>query len=400
MLGIKPVRYNRMPWEETEKTIRSGHKTPEDFQQDTLRTVTLSGEDGIQAVVGKPKGKETMEILSYLFAKDKGWTLQKAKEWFSKHYAPAKEYLCAVLPFVIAEKVMDKPLRIRGLAMTTGMSRNFNIYTPEELQSFTNKLVDAPVYPRHVTAQDAVGKVTKTEWDGQNLLYEAEVYDEDTAAKIRKGLIRHVSVGADYETLDVVNGKVPHGLYNAEMSLVAVPGVAETNIQILEKLHFKEQEFEPILTGEYTLGFYQDTAAFMPEHFSTVWLDRQNGVLAIMGKPKNQPDLQRTQAIYFSKEKMWDQNKIHDWLQLHPSYMTPLSNQTPQTSSGVSEGLIKKPSEPTIPVSQAIKLMESVLPSHLVQRSWSLGPQRMCQELNRVIFKLRSMQDSHQIDRK
>ncbi len=87
--------------------------------------------------------------------------------------------------------------------------------------------------------------MTKTEWDGQNLLYEAEVYDEDTAAKIRKGLIRHVSVGADYETIDLVNGKVPHGLYNAEMSLVAVPGVSETNIQILEKLHLKEQEFEP-----------------------------------------------------------------------------------------------------------------------------------------------------------
>ncbi len=139
MLVIRPVRYNRMPWR-TEKTIRSGHQSPPDFQQDTLRTVTLSGEDGIQAVIGKPKGKETMEILSYLFAKDKGWTLEKAKEWFSKHYTPAKEHVCAVLPFVIAEKVMDKPLRIRGLAMTTGMSRNFNIYTPEELQSFAGKL--------------------------------------------------------------------------------------------------------------------------------------------------------------------------------------------------------------------------------------------------------------------
>jgi hypothetical protein len=50
--------------------------------------------------------------------------------------------------------------------MTTGMSRNFNIYTPEELQSFAGKLVDVPVYLEHVNAQDAVGKVTKTEWDG------------------------------------------------------------------------------------------------------------------------------------------------------------------------------------------------------------------------------------------
>ena len=323
-----------MPWEETETTIRSGHRAPEEFQPDTLKTITLNQKDGIQAIVGKPLGKETMEILSYLFAKDKGWTIKKAKEWFDQHHTPAKEHMCAVLPFVIAEKVLDKPLRIRGLAMTTGMSRNLNIYTPEELQSFAGKLVDAPVYLEHVTAQDAVGKVTKTDWDGQNLLYEAEIYDEDTAAKIRKGLIRHVSVGADYETIDLVNGKVPHGLFNAEMSLVAVPGVADTNIQILEKLHLNEQEFEPILTGEYMLGFYQDASSFMPEHFSTLWLDRQNGILAIMGKPKTQPELQRTQAIYFSVAKMWDQTKIRDWLQLHPNYTTPLSTQPAQSSSG------------------------------------------------------------------
>ena len=35
---------------------------------------------------------------------------------------------------------MDKPLRIRGLAMTTGMSRNFNIYTPEELKALQANL--------------------------------------------------------------------------------------------------------------------------------------------------------------------------------------------------------------------------------------------------------------------
>ena len=226
-----------MPWENIEKAIRSGHRAPEEFQEDTLKTITLNEKEGIQAIVGKPKGGRTMEIQSYLFSKDKGWTVEKAKEWFDKHFVPAKEHVCAVLPFVIAEKIMDKPLRIRGLAMTIGISRNFNIYMPQELQSFAGKLVDAPIYMEHVTAQNAVGKVTKTEWDGQNLLYEAEIYDEDTTAKIRKGLIRHVSVGADYETIDLVNGKVPHGLYNAEMSLVAVPGVAETNIQILEEFN-------------------------------------------------------------------------------------------------------------------------------------------------------------------
>jgi len=388
-----------LPWEDTEQYIRSGHRDAEEFQKDTLRTITLNEKEGIKAVIGKPKGKHAMEVLSYLFEKGKGWTVEKAKEWFEKHHNSAKERVYAVLPFTISEKIMEKPLRIRGLAMTTGMSRNFNIYTPEELQTFAAKLVDAPVYIEHVTASDAVGKVTKTEWDGQRLGYEAEIYDEETAEKIRKGLIRHVSIGADYETLDVIDGKIPHGLSNAEVSLVAVPGISATNIQIMEKLQTKEQTLEPIIAGEYILGFYQEASAFLPEHFSTVWLDRENGVLAIMGKPRQQLEAQRIQAIFFSKEKMWDQIKIRDWLSLHPDYMISASGQNLPNKSDFSESLFRKPVEPVIPIAKAVNLIEAVLPSPLIQRSWSLGPQRMCQELRRVIVRLRSMQDGHGDDR-
>jgi hypothetical protein len=198
-------------------------------------------------VLGKPKGKDTMEVISYLFEKSKGWTLEKAKEWFQKHHTPAKEHVYAVLPFTITEKILEKPLRIRGVAMTAGMSRNFNIYTPEELKAFAGKLADAPVYIEHVTTANSVGKVAKTEWDGQRLWYEAEIYDDETTEKIRKGLIRHVSVGADYEAIDIVDGKIPHGLCNAEISLVAVPGISETNIQIVEALRVKEHGVEPLV---------------------------------------------------------------------------------------------------------------------------------------------------------
>jgi hypothetical protein len=381
-----------MPWENTEKYIRSGHRDAADFQQDTLKTITLNEKEGIKAVVGKPKGKDTMEVVSYLFEKAKGWTLEKAKAWFKNHHNPEKEHVYAVLPFTITEKIMEKPLRIRGVAMTAGMSRNFNIYTPDELQVFASKLVEAPVCIEHVTTANSVGKVTETKWDGQRLWYEAEIYDDETAEKIRKGLIRHVSVGADYAHIDIVDGKIPHGLCNAEISLVAVPGISETNIQIVEALRIKEQSVEPIVAGEYILGFSQDASAFMSEHFSTVWLDRENGVLAVMGKPRQQPDVQRTQAVFFSKAKMWDQVKIQDWLALHPNYMISAQNQ-----GAFSESLLKKPEELAIPVGEAVGLIEKVLPSPLVQRSWSLGPQRMCQELRRVILKLRSLEEGHNL---
>jgi len=185
-----------------------------------------------QDVEGYPN-KTCKKVLSVFYAtcNEKGldYTKPMPKE-------KVREHVSAILPFTILEKIVDKPLRIRGLAITAGMSRNFNIYTPEELEAFASKLVAAPVYVEHVAVPNAVGKVTKTEWDGSNLFYEAEIYDEETAARIRKGLIQHVSVGADYETIDILDGQVPHGLHNAELSLVAVPGIPETNVQVLEKL--------------------------------------------------------------------------------------------------------------------------------------------------------------------
>ena len=118
------------------------------------------------------------------------------------------------------------------------MSRNFNVYTPEELRAFADKLVDAPVYIEHVSAIRAVGKVTETAFDPalRAITYVAEIFDEAVADKIRNGLIQHVSVGADYQVMDLVDAKVPLGLYNAELSLVAVPGVPETPIHVLEHL--------------------------------------------------------------------------------------------------------------------------------------------------------------------
>ncbi len=153
-----------------------------------------------------------------------------------------REHLASLLPFKIIEAMEGNPLRIGGVAMAAGMSRNFNVYTPDELAVFAEKLVNAPVYIEHVYVDNAAGKVTKCNYDAASrcLLYEAEIYDQTIADKIRNGLIQHVSVGADYDTLDVVDAKVPHGLFNPELSLVAVPGVQETNIKVIEKVEDKQ----------------------------------------------------------------------------------------------------------------------------------------------------------------
>jgi len=226
-----------LPWEETQEFIRSGHRDPSGFESDSLRTIWISEEEGIKAVIGKPKGEATTRVVSYLFLKEKDWNLEKAKAWFNEHeQKTSHEHLYCLTP--ILEKIVDKPLRIRGIALTAGVSRNLNVYVDEELERFASKLIGSPVYLEHVSASSAVGKVVDAKWDSgsKTLSYEAEVYDEETQEKIRKGLIQHVSVAADYERVDSLDGKVPHGLHNAELSLVAVPGIPQTNIQIMEKL--------------------------------------------------------------------------------------------------------------------------------------------------------------------
>jgi hypothetical protein len=155
-----------------------------------------------------------------------------------KNCRKVREHVASLLPFRLLESVVGKPLRIGGIAMAAGMSRNFNVYSSEELRSFAPLLVGAPVFIEHVAVDCAAGKVTNCTYDSVSrcLLYEAEIYDAVIAEKIRNGLIQHVSVGADYDALDVVDAKIPHGLSHPELSLVAIPGIAETNIQVLEHL--------------------------------------------------------------------------------------------------------------------------------------------------------------------
>jgi len=80
-----------MPWEETEDYIRSGHGDLSKYDKESMRTITIDRSGGIKAIVACRKGSfdggrcsKGMEVVSFLFARDKGWTMSKAKTWFKK----------------------------------------------------------------------------------------------------------------------------------------------------------------------------------------------------------------------------------------------------------------------------------------------------------------------------
>lgn len=62
-------------------------------------------------------------------------------------------------------------------------------------------------------------------------------------------------------------------------------------------------------------------------------------------------------------------------------------SQKSQGEGGIAESLLKNP-KPAVVVKEAVKMIEGVLPSPMVERSWGFGPQRLCQELRGVIRKL------------
>jgi len=73
--------------EETENFIHIPVRDKDLFVDGSERTITLSADEGIEAVVGKlksdPEGKT--HIQKYMFAKAKDWTMEKAQAWVKAH---------------------------------------------------------------------------------------------------------------------------------------------------------------------------------------------------------------------------------------------------------------------------------------------------------------------------
>ena len=72
------------PVETTENYVRVRVRAPGLFEEDSFRTITISAEEGIRAVIGRLKGETTTTIQTYLFDKEK-WDEERAKKWVEEH---------------------------------------------------------------------------------------------------------------------------------------------------------------------------------------------------------------------------------------------------------------------------------------------------------------------------
>jgi len=228
-----------LPWEQTENFIRSGHRSPEEFEERSLRTITLSEEEGIKAVIGKPKGRGVTEVQSYLFDVDKGWTLENAKAWFEEHERGGRE------SFGWAGDVgVLSPYRrlIRGKAIHPLVTvhpeewPSVRVYLEEELARSAETLINKPLFLDHY--QPLKGEVLAATYEDGAIEYLARLEDPEVLEDIRSGRIKHCSVQFEWKTLENVDGVAPRGITFQHLSLLKneKPGDPLSTVEIWESI--------------------------------------------------------------------------------------------------------------------------------------------------------------------
>ena len=247
-----------MPWDESEDYIRSGHRDPDSFDKDSFRTIDIDKEKGIKAVVGCPKGqyeggkcKVGMEVQSFLFDKSKGWTMDKAKDWFEKHKENETKPNEHVEKIRIQEKLV--PFKFSALAAKPGKSLNGRIYSPEVLQKAAPLYKGKPFIMDHdyQNADKVIGIITDSRYEDGIKVEGLGLMHEDLFAKVAgtdkvPPLIKGVSIGGQGEGEFTNLGVDIRSFTPEELSLTAFPGIPDAQLTQIEMIResFKKMEGE------------------------------------------------------------------------------------------------------------------------------------------------------------
>lgn len=138
---------------------------------------------------------------------------------------------------ILESTIVIESHKISGIALIPRISRNQNLYLPEELKRADGKTV--PLNWEHQTEKSAIGQVTfHYDKDLQQLRYEGIITDEN-AYNLIKNRTHHVSIGAEPSSVKSVCGSeqcynLPEGLNFRELSIVATPGIPESTVNLIE----------------------------------------------------------------------------------------------------------------------------------------------------------------------
>lgn len=97
----------------TEVRLPNPRYAASDFEPDWVRTIVLSEQEGISALIGKLKNGGMTAVMTYVFQKDKGWTPGTCQKWVDDHSVKAEvEHEVSdgdlVFAVVISSDVVDR----------------------------------------------------------------------------------------------------------------------------------------------------------------------------------------------------------------------------------------------------------------------------------------------------
>ncbi len=390
----------QLPWDQTENYIRSGHRNPEIFDPETLKTITLSEEEGIKAIIAKPWNSQSTEVISYLFSKEKDWTTEKAQKWFKQHENKAKESFSWTGTI---RNIPETGNLIRGKALHPIRTLHPNEwpeireYLKEELEKSAHTLAGTPLIIDHHNPIN--GKVLGAEYEDGAIEYIAQLDDPAITSQIADGTIKHCSVEFEWKTLEKLNGHAPRGIKFTGLSLLKdyPPGDPQTTVElweaIIDKLKESKTKEQTSPRQQFLLHQLHEPSAFMKEHFSSVWIDQTNGIQGIYGLLRDKPENPQPMALLFMKDKGWTTEKMEEWLSNHPQYTQTTEPPQPETvpPKPLGEAIIAS-SEPQptdlIPKQEIL----SLLPDDWIVRAWSIGPQLLVRQLR---HRLNSQSSEH-----
>jgi len=332
-----------------------------------------------------------MEVTSYLFEKGKGWTLEKAKEWFEQHQRKEKE---SFNWFGEIKHTPDRHNLIHGKALHPIRTVHpeewpeVRQYLEEELRKSAHTLVGKPLVLDH--HRPLRGEVLNAEYKDGAIEYVAKLADREVLGKIGQGKIKHCSVEFEWGSLERVNGFSPKNVTFTGLSLLEnfEPGDPFTTVEevweaIIAKLkEAKQASAEP---NEFIFYLVQDPALFLEERFQSVWIDQTNGVQGLYGYLREKPDSPHPMALLFMKANGWTIEKVQSWLRDHPQYLRqsqPTNITIEQRKPALVEAILPSESEQLLSPSGLVskkKILE-LLPER-VPIHWGYGPAELVRRL-------------------
>jgi len=182
----------------TENYIRLPVPGSGDFEEGSIRTITLSTKDGIKALIGKHKGSDKISLKTILFDVSK-WDMEKAHKWMMEHghgVSASVSYGTKFEMDILEATDKSKKVILRGKLLNDQTNENGWQVRRSDYDSLISSYIGKDVRIQHSLSDwEIVGKVVDMYAISSDIYYEAEITDTKAKDKFLSGTWTPKNIG-------------------------------------------------------------------------------------------------------------------------------------------------------------------------------------------------------------